>query len=87
MLTIFSAILAEAASIILPSSWAAPFPSLAAFSSSSKILLALFTSASGGEKTLIKDIRFTGVLEKRGKNWKIVQFHSSVGVAGQVLEY
>ena len=42
---------------------------------------------SGGEKTVIKDIRFTGVLEKRGKNWKIVQFHSSVGVAGQVLEY
>jgi len=42
---------------------------------------------SGEEKTLIENIRFTGVLEKRGKNWKIVQFHSSAGVAGQVLEY
>ena len=42
---------------------------------------------SGGEKTLIENIRFTGALEKRGKNWKIVQFHSSVGVAGQALEY
>ena len=49
----FSAILAEAASIILPSSCAAPFPSLAALSSSSKILFALLTSASGGEKTLL----------------------------------
>ena len=51
--TTFSAILADAASIILPSSWAAPFPSLAAFSNSSKILLALLTSVSGGEKTLL----------------------------------
>ena len=42
---------------------------------------------SGEEKTLIENIRFTGVLEKRGKNWKIVQFHSSAGVVGQVLEY
>ena len=48
----FSAILADAASIILPSSWAAPLPSLAAFLSSSIILLALVTSASGGENTL-----------------------------------
>ena len=52
MLTMFSAILAEAASIILPSNWAAPLPSFAALSSSSRILFALFTSASGGEKTL-----------------------------------
>ena len=49
----FSAILAEAASIILPSSCAAPFPSFAAFSNSSKILLAFSTSTSGGEKTLL----------------------------------
>ena len=53
MFTTFSAILADAASIILPSSWAAPFPSFAAFSSSSSILFALLTSASGGEKTLL----------------------------------
>ena len=42
---------------------------------------------SGGEKVLIEDVRFTGVMEKRDKDWKIVQFHSSVGVAGQDLEY
>jgi len=50
MFTIFSAIRAEAASIILPSNCAAPFPSFAALSNSSIILFALFTSASGGEK-------------------------------------
>ena len=48
----FSAILADAASIILPSNWAAPFPAFAALSSSSKILFALVTSDDGGEKTL-----------------------------------
>ena len=42
---------------------------------------------NGGEKALIEGIRFTGVLEKRGTNWLIVQFHTSVGVAGQVIEY
>ena len=52
MFTIFSAIRADAASIILPSNWAAPFPFLAAFSNSSRIRFALFTSVSGGEKTL-----------------------------------
>ena len=48
----FSAIRADAASIILPSSCAAPLPSSAAFSNSSSILFAFVTSASGGEKTL-----------------------------------
>ena len=52
MFTIFSAIRADAASIILPSNCAAPFPSFAAFSNSSRILFALFTSVSGGENTL-----------------------------------
>ena len=60
----FSAILAEAASIILPSSCAAPLPSAAALSNSSKIRLALFTSsfggyftdASGGEKILVDEL-------------------------------
>jgi len=41
ILTIFSAILSEAASIILPSSCAAPFPCEAALANSSIILLAL----------------------------------------------
>ena len=42
---------------------------------------------SGGQKTLLEGIRFTGVLENRSGTWAIVQFHSSVGVAGQVIEY
>lgn len=42
---------------------------------------------TSGEKTLIEGIRFTGVMEKINGEWLIVQFHSSVGVAGQVLEY
>jgi len=42
---------------------------------------------TGGEQTLIEGIRFTGVMEKINGEWLIVQFHSSVGVAGQVLEY
>jgi len=42
---------------------------------------------SGGQKTLLEGIRFTGVLENRSGTWVIVQFHSSVGVAGQVIEY
>ena len=51
MLTMFSAIRSDAASIILPSSCAAPRPSAAALASSSIILLALSTSAAGGEYT------------------------------------
>lgn len=51
ILTIFSAIRSDAASIILPSNCAAPLPSAAALANSSIILFALSTSASGGEKT------------------------------------
>ena len=36
---------------------------------------------------IIEGIRYTGVMEKIAENWKIVQFHCSVGVQGQVLEY
>ena len=42
---------------------------------------------SGGQKASLEGIRFTGVLENRSGTWVIVQFHSSVGVAGQVIEY
>ena len=35
-----------------------------------------------GKKQIIKGVRFTGVMENDNE-WKIVQFHSSVGVAGQ----
>ena len=42
---------------------------------------------TGGQKALLEGIRFTGVLENRSNTWVIVQFHSSVGVAGQVIEY
>ena len=42
---------------------------------------------SGGQTALLEGIRFTGVLENRSGTWVIVQFHSSVGVAGQVIEY
>jgi len=51
MLTKFCAIRAEAAPIILPSNCAAPFPSFAALSSSSRIFFALLTSVAGGENT------------------------------------
>ena len=40
-----------------------------------------------GKKQIIKGVRFTGVMEKRENEWKIVQFHSSVGVSGQVIAY
>ena len=62
MLTMFSAIRAEAASIILPSNCAAPFPSLDAFSNSSKILFALLTSVSGGEKTSFASFIWEGCI-------------------------
>ena len=42
---------------------------------------------TGGQKALLEGIRFTGVLENRSGTWVIVQFHSSVGVAGQAIEY
>ena len=42
---------------------------------------------TGDQKALLEGIRFTGVLENRSDTWVIVQFHSSVGVAGQAIEY
>ena len=42
---------------------------------------------SNGKTEEVKDIRYTGVMEYRKGQWKIVQFHCSVGVAGQVIEY
>ena len=42
---------------------------------------------SNGKTEAVKDIRYTGVMEYRNGKWKIVQFHCSVGVAGQVIEY
>ena len=42
---------------------------------------------SNGKTEAVKDIRYTGVMEYRKGHWKIVQFHCSVGVAGQVIEY
>ena len=42
---------------------------------------------SNGKTEEVKDIRYTGVMEYRKGHWKIVQFHCSVGVAGQVIEY
>jgi len=43
--------------------------------------------SSGGDSQTISGIRVTGVLEKRGTDWKIVQFHTSAPVQGQVVEY
>jgi len=42
---------------------------------------------NGDQKAVLEGIRFTGVLENRPGGWVIVQFHTSVGVTGQVLEY
>jgi hypothetical protein len=42
---------------------------------------------SDGKEESIDGVRYTGVMEYRGGQWLIVQFHSSVGVAGQVIEY
>jgi len=41
----------------------------------------------GGEHQSVEGVRFTGVLEKRDSGWVIVQYHSSVPVAGQHIEY
>lgn len=43
--------------------------------------------SSGGNSQAIPGIRVTGVLEKRGTEWKIVQFHTSAPIQGQVVEY
>ncbi len=46
----------------------------------------LFTLTEGGPVSL-EDLRLTGVLEKRDGQWRIVQLHTSVPVAGQAAEY
>ncbi len=41
-----------------------------------------------GDKTdRIEGIRITGVLERQAGGWKIVQFHTSAPVVGQIIEY
>lgn len=42
---------------------------------------------AGGERVEVNDMRITGVLEKQGGAWKIVQMHVSVPVSGQVVAY
>lgn len=42
---------------------------------------------AGGEAVQLKGVRFTGVLEKRDGEWKVVQFHASVPVQGQAAQY
>ena len=40
------------------------------------------------EETITHEgLRWTGVLEKRNDNWVIVQFHSSMPISGQLVEY
>ena len=46
----------------------------------------LFTLAEGSPVSL-ENLRLSGVMEKRGDQWKIVQLHTSVPVAGQAAEY
>jgi len=40
-----------------------------------------------GDPIELEGVRATGVLEKRAGNWLIVQFHGSLPVAGQAVEY
>jgi ketosteroid isomerase-like protein len=42
---------------------------------------------AGGEAVSLKGSRFTGVLEKRDGEWKVVQFHASMPVQGQAAQY
>ena len=41
----------------------------------------------GSDLSAIRGIRITGVLERQADQWKIVQFHTSAPVAGQIVEY
>ena len=41
----------------------------------------------GGKRQSVEGIRITGVLETRDSGWVIVQYHSSVPVVGQNIEY
>jgi len=40
-----------------------------------------------GENYKLNDIRTTGVLKNEGKDWKIVQLHTSLPVEGQAVKY
>ena len=40
-----------------------------------------------GESVPVEGIRITGVIAKRNDGWRIVQYHSSVPVEGQNIEY
>lgn len=42
---------------------------------------------TSGEDRVELTVWFSGVLEKRSDGWKIVQFHASVPVSGQAVEY
>ena len=42
---------------------------------------------TGGQQVNLDGARATGVLEKRGGKWLVVQMHFSIGVAGQAAEY
>ena len=49
--------------------------------------IADFKGTSLGEDYEIADLRVTAVLEKRDAKWVIVQYHGSMPVAGQLVEY
>jgi ketosteroid isomerase-like protein len=40
-----------------------------------------------GQTVKLDGARLTGILEKRGGKWLVVQMHFSVGVAGQAAKY
>jgi ketosteroid isomerase-like protein len=42
---------------------------------------------TAGEELVEVTVWFSGVMEKRDGGWKIVQFHASVPVSGQAVEY
>lgn len=42
---------------------------------------------SNGKMFEIKNLRSTGVLEKRDETWYVVQYHVSLPVSGQMIEY
>jgi ketosteroid isomerase-like protein len=49
--------------------------------------IADFKGTSMGEDFEIANLRVTAVLEKRDAKWVIVQYHGSVPVAGELVEY
>ena len=46
-----------------------------------------FKGTSMGEEFEIADHRVTAVLEKRDGGWAVVQYHGSMPVSGQLVEY